>query len=316
MARWTKCCLDRGWRPVVLSYWRLDWGDCTDIQAAVQHIRARFPLAPVYAVAFSAGGHLLARYLQVHKEHSGITAAILNSGVADFLAVERDAAVQYRSMLTKWMKLCGLRHLEQCKAEGAHEYGDAAGFEEAFAETSGSRFYDRFLHALPSFSGQDPSCARTPGEHHGYCKLSAGHYAGAAFFGMDRICVPTLLMHAKDDPVVPHHNLNWEKVFENKHIISVTTKRGGHVGWFEGVLPHGATWSDKMMLGYISSVIEINSQIQFQVKMTASVLAQHTSRRSDSTGGLEASLQATLSSDNIAHLASSLLDSDTIHTHY
>lgn len=45
-----------------------------------------------------------------------------------------------------------------------------------------------------------------------------------------RIAVTTLVLHAKDDPIVSHDDCyDWHRMAANKHIISVRTMRGGHM---------------------------------------------------------------------------------------
>ena len=43
--------------------------------------------------------------------------------------------------------------------------------------------------------------------------------------------VLTLFVHARDDPVVSHDDCyDWDRIAKNKHIITVRTDRGGHLG--------------------------------------------------------------------------------------
>lgn len=74
----------RSWRPVVYSYWRLDWQDHRDMDSIVKHIEDKFPRAPIFAVAFSAGGHVLATYLAAVGDKSPLVAAVTVSGCFDF----------------------------------------------------------------------------------------------------------------------------------------------------------------------------------------------------------------------------------------
>lgn len=51
---------------------------------------------------------------------------------------------------------------------------------------------------------------------------------------MGRIAVTTLVLHAKDDPIVSHDDgYDWDRMAANQHVISVRTVRGGHLvkGW-------------------------------------------------------------------------------------
>lgn len=48
---------------------------------------------------------------------------------------------------------------------------------------------------------------------------------------LKRIRVPTLLLHAKDDPLIPWEPLRGEQVVSNPSLWTCLTKRGGHVGF-------------------------------------------------------------------------------------
>lgn len=37
------------------SYWRLDWMDARDLTTVLEHVQQRYPNAPIFAVAYSAG---------------------------------------------------------------------------------------------------------------------------------------------------------------------------------------------------------------------------------------------------------------------
>lgn len=55
MKRLVVGCAARAWRPVVYSYWRLDWMDPRDLTTVLEHVQGRYPNAPIFAVAYSAG---------------------------------------------------------------------------------------------------------------------------------------------------------------------------------------------------------------------------------------------------------------------
>lgn len=48
------------------------------------------------------------------------------------------------------------------------------------------------------------------------------------------ITVPFLAINSEDDPIVAR--FPYEKAVKNPWVVFVTTKRGGHLGWFEGPL--------------------------------------------------------------------------------
>jgi predicted alpha/beta-fold hydrolase len=84
-----------GWRVVAFSYWRFDFSDGRDLTAAVDHIHAQDPASPLVAVAWSAGGHLLTRYLQEAGASTPLVAAVTSSGCFDLPRVVLPVAVVF-----------------------------------------------------------------------------------------------------------------------------------------------------------------------------------------------------------------------------
>ncbi len=57
--------MNKGWRPVVNWRWRIDFFEHRDVETLVAHVGQKFPRAPIVAVGYSAGAHVLMTYLQV-----------------------------------------------------------------------------------------------------------------------------------------------------------------------------------------------------------------------------------------------------------
>jgi hypothetical protein len=47
----------------------------------------------------------------------------------------------------------------------------------------------------------------------------------------------------------------------SKYVISLNTRRGGHIGFYEGILPFGKTWDLRISMQFISAVIESLAQV-------------------------------------------------------
>ncbi len=94
---------------------------------------------------------------------------------------------------------------------------------------------------------------------------------------MNKVDITTLILHADDDPVVSNEHIDWTAARRNRNIITVRTRRGGHVAWYEGMLPFGETWCDRVVCRFISGVLETHSQTNFIVdvirRMNASGIA-------------------------------------------
>jgi hypothetical protein len=47
----------------------------------------------------------------------------------------------------------------------------------------------------------------------------------------------------------------------SKYVISLNTRRGGHIGFYEGFLPFGKTWDLRISMQFMSAVIESLAQV-------------------------------------------------------
>jgi len=81
------------------------------------------------------------------------------------------------------------------------------------------------------------------------------------------------MIHAKDDPVVAYTNQDWDDCAKNEHIISLTTKRGGHVAFFQGLLPFGPTYAECVSMQYISSVLELNANLTLNLDAVSKMIS-------------------------------------------
>jgi len=107
-------CRARGWRPVVLSYWRLDWYEWKDLDAAIRTIHSNYPLAPLFIVAHSASAHLLVQYLAAVGKNTPVVSAVTISGCLDLARaydfVKHTKNRTYRSVFARGMRRCIRRH--------------------------------------------------------------------------------------------------------------------------------------------------------------------------------------------------------------
>jgi len=149
-------CSARAWRPVVYSYWRLDWADPRDMESAVAAVARRFPQAPIFVVAFSAGAHVLVTYLAHARKNTPVVAAVTVSGCLDFVRtwhyVEQTQSPLYQRSLTDSIRTCVRRHRDK-DVRVRHRK------EEWNPILSGCQraniLYDRHIALVPEFSGHD-----------------------------------------------------------------------------------------------------------------------------------------------------------------
>ena len=231
-----------GWRVCVYSYWSLDFSDTSYLTDIFDHLHLKYVQSPLVAVAYSAGGHILTKYLQDAGKTSPLSAAVSNSGCFDFVSavanVETNENPSYKIFLNSQFRIVMKRFLANEKSfRGPDPKFDAAKMLEhacAASPISGDALaeYDRMIYNFGAYTGKNDV------EHnilpYQLQKQTASHYNTAAALGMDKIRVTTLILQADDDPIVNGDHYDPIESIENKHIILCHTKRGGHVSWYEG----------------------------------------------------------------------------------
>ncbi|WAR19524.1 ABHD2-like protein [Mya arenaria] len=90
---------------------------------------------------------------------------------------------------------------------------------------------------------------------HDYYKDSSSAYY------LNNIQVPMLFVNALDDPVCPPDLLKYPREYVEKtdNCIFITTKHGGHLGFFEGgvLVPECITWLDRVIIEYADGVASV-----------------------------------------------------------
>jgi len=249
--------------------------DTRDLAAVVHHVARRNPLAPIIAIGYSAGGHQLLRYLQDVGKETALVAAMVVSACFDFVQavhdVEENENVTYRLFLDIQTRICAWRHLnnDTTIAHERHKY------EQIIYEHGNHclQLFDRFVYDLPTHSyNKHPKQ-----EQYEFMTQTRDYYRRPALQGMDAIQVSTLILSALDDPIVHISNINWARVCENPNLIVMRTRRGGHVGWYEGILPFGDTLVEHTFVDFTSAVLDSHSHTNFLIQVMQNTLSHDSS---------------------------------------
>ena len=161
--RMTRACSAYGWRVALHAYWRLDFNNTTDLKTVIECIATENPSAPICAVAFSAGGHLLFKYLQEVGSETPLVAAVTVSGCFDLRGAIRNVKENengaYELFLNKQLRLCVRRHIARDKR--FKPTLDMHGDEIAPAEMDPIEFARNVVGPSPP-SGEFLVCHHTP----------------------------------------------------------------------------------------------------------------------------------------------------------
>jgi predicted alpha/beta-fold hydrolase len=258
-----------GWRACSYDWWRLDFAEWRDLDILIHHIAAENPDAPITLVGFSAGTHISLRYLQESGDESPLVAACIVSPCQDLIEEygkirDDPSRSHYKTFVDTTTKGMAKRSYATDKRdEKKDEYLRC--IEE---EVDCDNLYDRCIFNSVTYSCQNaPGVAVTQttlnGKERPKFLGTEDHYAGAVKDKWDKIRVTTLLIHAMDDPILLYSSIDWNNIVKNKNLIAVSTERGGHVAWHEGLVPLGDTWCQRTCLRFMSAILEAHAQTNF-----------------------------------------------------
>ncbi len=204
-------------------------GDTADALHVAELMRRRFG-GPLYAIGFSLGGNVLLKLLAEVGRASPIEAAVGVSVPYDLAACAR--ALDEGGGLIGIYRQRFLWTLERkALAKAALHPGsiDVARLRRAHGIVG---FDDVVTAPLHGFAGADDY----------YRKSSCGPL-------LSGIAVPTLLLAAKDDPLVP---VPIPAVAQaHPSITAITTAAGGHVGFVAGSMVRPRFWADAQALIFL-----------------------------------------------------------------
>ncbi len=218
--------VQQGWRGVCMNFRSCSGernrlqriyhsGETQDIAEVISQLQQREPGIPIAAMGFSLGGNVLLKWLGEMGEHSPLVAAIAIS-----VPFELNKAVVRMnhgfSRIYQWRLLYSL-----CKKiKWKFQKQPTPFIMLPLKKMSTLRDFDDHVTApLHGFSdGADY-----------YTQSSCRQY-------LQRIKVPTLLLQAKDDPLVGNNSLP-EPYEMSAHVQLELSEKGGHVGFVSGNFP-------------------------------------------------------------------------------
>jgi predicted alpha/beta-fold hydrolase len=218
-------------RPHCASHYHA--GRTEDLRLILAALPSTVTETGVVAVGFSLGGNLLLKYLGEAGSRTAILAAATVSAPLDLTATAHCIAAP-RNAIYHWY------FLRACQREALAPAAEVT--PEERRATLGARnlwqFDDRFTAPRNGFQG------------------AADYYSrNSARMFLDEIAVPTLAIHALDDPIVPHEpygEYDWRR---NRHLLPVLPPRGGHVGFHDR---GGGTWHDRAIQAFFERVLSLS----------------------------------------------------------
>lgn len=195
-------------------------GDTHDVACVVRALREREPNTPIAAIGFSLGGNVLLKWLGETGKKNPLTAAVGISVPFELLNASYRVQRGF-SRLYQW-------HFLQCLRKKIQQKIDSQKVKLNLPPLD-------HLHTLYEFD------ERVTAPLHGF--LSAEDYYSQASCRpyLCKITTPTLVVHAKDDPLMTEDILPQQQEVSPQVMLEVTD-RGGHVGFVSGNVPWRAEY--------------------------------------------------------------------------
>jgi predicted alpha/beta-fold hydrolase len=90
--------------------------------------------------------------------------------------------------------------------------------------------------------------------HFGFLDAQDYYTRASATHVLDRIAVPTLVVHASDDPFIRVLPETREKLLRNPHITWVETEHGGHCAFLAESNGYDGRWAERQAIAFIQRI--------------------------------------------------------------
>jgi len=205
-----------------------------DVGAVAQSLIHDHGLQKLAFIGYSMGGNLVLKLLGEWGEQAPaqVKAAVGVSPAMD-LAPSSDALHHPVNRVYEWHFLRGLRRRILRKAA-------------LYPERYNVSLRDlRLLRSLRDFDD------RIMAPHCGFRDAQDYYLRAAAANVLDWVAVPTLVLHAKDDPFIRVLPETRAKLLKNPHITFVETKHGGHCAFLASPNGYDGRWAERQAIAFI-----------------------------------------------------------------
>ncbi|UCN00339.1 hydrolase [Sulfurimonas sp. SWIR-19] len=207
-------------------------GDTQDAFEFIQAVSKRYPRAKIFSVGFSLGANMLLKLLGEKHSTCKLTAAVAVSApmLLDKCAthINKGFAKFYQKILLKDLK----RDLEK-------KY-------ESFNMEQIISLQRNEIKKLKNFWEFDNAYTAPV---HGFCSAREYYKKSSCRQYLKEIKIPTLIIHAKDDPFMPATVLpTKDEISQSVHLE--ISEHGGHVGFVSGSIFHPEYWMEKKVVKF------------------------------------------------------------------
>ncbi|MDF2154695.1 hydrolase [Vibrio sp. CAU 1672] len=208
-------------------------GEVTDARLFLKQLHQQFPNSPKVAVGISLGGNMLANYLAQYRDNPLLDAATIVSAPLDLAAcaerIEQGFSKIYRRYLLSSLKRTALQKHDLLHGELALSYRSIKRVTRLY------EFDDLITAPL-----------------HGFKNAQDYYQQCSGLNKLPQIKLPTLIIHAKDDPFMTEAVI--PKFILPDNIDYRLYEHGGHVGFLSGSALQPRFWLEEALPAYYESV--------------------------------------------------------------
>jgi predicted alpha/beta-fold hydrolase len=183
-----------------------------DLRAVVRELIAEDGLSRLFLVGVSLGGNLV---LKLAGEYGDNAPKEVTAICAISPSIDLQASAELILKRSNWLyQQDFVRRLKQRLRVKHKLFPDQYDISGLSSVKTLREFDDRYTSRAHGFDGADDY-----------------YYRASAIRVIDRIRVPTLIIHAEDDPFIPFAPMHDPALVNNPYILLVATKKGGHVAF-------------------------------------------------------------------------------------
>jgi predicted alpha/beta-fold hydrolase len=205
-------------------------GQTSDLLAVIRQLR---PSAPIFLAGFSLGGNVVLKLAgELGESASGIITGVMA------ISTPIDLAACVRQLSKPSNRIYARRFVSRLKERVRAKERLKPGLFELAALDLVQNIYDfddRFTAQAFGFGSADNY----------YATQSANQF-------LDRIRVPTLVVQAKDDPLIPFAVYDHPAFSRNPCVRLLVTEHGGHLGFISKTRPR--FWLDQVLVHWLLEV--------------------------------------------------------------
>ncbi|KAJ3249120.1 hypothetical protein HDU78_007082 [Chytriomyces hyalinus] len=216
-----------------------------DLRAMIDFIHKTHPESPLIGIGFSLGANIMLKCVGEDGAQTKLTACIsvanpfdLNLGITLLHSTWVGRELYSRALATSLINFFKLHMRVFISAEDPLARMHSINPSEVLNAKYLNEFDDAATRRMFKF--------RTVSEY--YRMASSAQY-------LPDVCIPTLLLSDLDDPVAMSKSIPVADVIANPNVVLATTRRGGHIGWYEGFW-NLKRWYPKPILEFCSAVIK------------------------------------------------------------